>query len=102
MKKTAKERVNLDGLVKKLADKEEFRDFKLSEIRRMIETTFNLIVNEMKEGNDVAISKFGTFGKIDRKKRIGFSPATGEKIEIPARSVPSFKATAQLKNEINQ
>jgi len=102
MKKTKRERVNLDGVVKGLSTKEEFKDFKLNEIRKMVEITFELIAAEIKNGNDVAISKFGVFGKIDRKKRMGFNPITGKKIEIPARSVPSFKATPQLKKEVNQ
>ena len=51
-------------------------------------------------GEKVQLIGFGSFEVRDRKSRIGKNPRTGEKIEIPAYRMPTFKAGAALKDAV--
>jgi DNA-binding protein HU-beta len=53
-----------------------------------------------KKNGKVNLVGFGSFNKIHQKSRNGRNPATGEKIEIPARSVIKFKPGKKLKEAI--
>src|SRR5215831_15031193 len=45
----------------------------------------DLITERVASGNDVAISGFAKFRRVDRKARMGRNPATGETIRIAAK-----------------
>ncbi len=65
-----------------------------------IEAMIDLISKELKKGNRVQLTGFGTFSVTKRKKRVGVNPKTGEKIQIPARKVPKFTPGKALKDMI--
>jgi len=44
---------------------------------------------------------FGTFMVSERAARKGKNPQTGEEIDIPAASIPKFKAGSKLKGVVN-
>lgn len=48
-------------------------------------------------GDDVAIPGFGTFSPAKRAARDGRNPMTGDKIKVPAKTVPKFSAGARFK-----
>ncbi|MCY4380611.1 MAG: HU family DNA-binding protein [Proteobacteria bacterium] len=58
-----------------------------------IETVFENIAS--KDG--VRLVGFGTFKTADRSARTARNPQTGEEIKIPARKVPVFRASNNLK-----
>jgi len=51
----------------------------------------------LKSGKPVVLTGFGTFTTIKRKARTGVNPATGKKMQIPAKKVPKFKPGKALK-----
>jgi len=55
------------------------------------------VVEELKKGGSVNLVGFGSFKVNDRPERDARNPRTGEKIRIPARKVPVFKAGKGLK-----
>lgn len=59
------------------------------------------VVQALVEGDKVQIIGFGTFENRERSARTGRNPRTGEKIEIPASKLPSFKAGKALKEAVN-
>jgi nucleoid DNA-binding protein len=65
-----------------------------------MEAMIDLISKELKKGNRVQLTGFGTFSVTRRKKRVGVNPKTGEKIQIPARKVPKFTPGKALKDLI--
>ena len=73
-----------------------------ADVTRVFEATFNLIKEELVKGNDVAVSGFGTFKKLERAARTGRNPQTGETIQISASKSVSFKASKALKDEMNK
>lgn len=72
-----------------------------TQIKEILGTTFDYIANNVKKGNDVAISDFGVFSKAKRVARNGVNPSTGEKIKIAASKVPKFKASSVFKDALN-
>ncbi len=51
-----------------------------------------VVMKEVASGNKVTFTGFGVYQPVKRKARTGVNPATGEKIQIPARTAPKFKA----------
>ena len=60
-----------------------------------------VITNSLKKKEKVLLLGFGTFQVSQRKAGEGRNPQTGEKIKIPAATVPRFKASKSLKDAIN-
>lgn len=54
------------------------------------------------KGDKVQLVGFGTFEVRERSARKGRNPQTGEEIDIPAASVPAFKAGKALRDSINK
>jgi len=66
----------------------------------VIDIILDSITETMKRGEKVALVGFGTFEPKMRAARQGRNPATGETIQIEARTVPSFKAGRALKDAL--
>lgn len=59
-----------------------------------------LIVSTLKSGGEVALQGFGTFKVATRAARVATNPATGGKIDVPAKNVPVFKVGKNLKDSV--
>ncbi len=60
-----------------------------------------VIANALDNGDRVVIGGFGTFETRERAARAGRNPATGEAMQIPAKTYPAFKAAKNLKDRIS-
>jgi len=58
------------------------------------------ITLSLEKGDKVSLVGFGTFKVNERNARTGVNPQTKEKIQIPARKVPVFKAGKKLKEAV--
>jgi integration host factor subunit beta len=52
-------------------------------------------------GNRVEIRSFGVFCLNHRPPRTGRNPKTGEKVAVPAKSVPHFRAGKELRESVD-
>ena len=68
--------------------------------RIAVNTVITGIKNGLVEDDKVTLVGFGTFSKADRAARKGRNPKTGEAIDIPAKTVPKFKASKALKEAV--
>ena len=82
---------------KLLASVAENMGRKEKEVKEIIDTFLNLVVEKVAEGTKVALDDFGSFAPQDRKSRLGNNPKTGEKIQIAAKRVPTFTASKAFK-----
>lgn len=62
-----------------------------------LEAFIMAIGGALKQGKPVVMTGFGTFSVMKRKSRTGVNPATGQKMQIPAKKAPRFKAGKWLK-----
>ena len=60
------------------------------------------IAEAVASGGKVTLVGFGSFESRSRKEREGRNPATGEKMTIPAATVPIFSAGKVFKDEVRQ
>lgn len=72
------------------------------EVKEVFEAIIDEIKTQMKEGQRVNIKEFGTFSLKDRKAGMVTHPQTKQKIHVPAKKVPHFKASSKLKKEMNE
>src|ERR1035438_1269382 len=68
----------------------------------VVETIFDAIVKSLKAGDKIEIRGFGSFRPRQRKPRIGRNPKTGERVEVPAKKIPFFKPSKELKDLVNE
>lgn len=66
-----------------------------------LQAIINIVVKNLKKGQPVTITGFGTFKLSHRAARMGVNPRNpSQKISIPAMKVPSFKAGKTLKDSV--
>lgn len=68
----------------------------------VLEALVEVVTEELENGGQVNLAKFGTFVAAKRGVRLGRNPRTGETVEIPASVVPKFKASSVLKARVSQ
>ena len=56
----------------------------------------------MKKGEEVRIPGFGTFKVRKRRSRMARNPRTGDPVEVPARAVPIFKPSKDLRVQVSE
>ena len=69
---------------------------------RVLSATVETITAAMAKGDRVQLSGFGIFETKKREARTGRNPHTKQAIEIPASTVPVFKASKNLKETVNK
>ena len=68
---------------------------------RMLESLVKIIISELKAGNEVTITGFGTFLSRIRHARGGVNPQNpSERIQIPEVKVAKFKTGKTLKDAL--
>ena len=67
----------------------------------IVETIFDSIVRSLRVGDKIEIRGFGSFRTRQRNPRVGRNPKTGDRVEVPAKKIPFFKPSKELKDLIN-
>ena len=68
----------------------------------IVETIFDSIVHSLRAGDKIEIRGFGSFRTRQRKPRVGRNPKTGDRVDVPAKKIPFFKPSKELKDLVNQ
>jgi DNA-binding protein HU-beta len=91
--------MNKQAVVSAVADK---TGLSKKDAEMAVNAVLEIITDELQGKGTVAFTGFGTFSTSDRKARQGVNPATGEKIQIAATTVPKFKAGKSLKDAVKK
>ena len=67
----------------------------------IVETIFGSVIGALQTGDKIEIRGFGSFRIRQRNPRIGRNPKTGERVEVPAKKVPYFKPSKELRDLVN-
>ena len=67
----------------------------------IVETIFDSIVRSLRVGDKIEIRGFGSFRTRQRQSRVGRNPKTGTRVEVPAKKIPYFKPSKELKDVVN-
>ena len=67
----------------------------------IVEAIFDSIVRSLRGGDKIEIRGFGSFRTRQRQSRVGRNPKTGTRVEVPAKKIPYFKPSKELKDVVN-
>ena len=67
----------------------------------IVDTLFESVIKALRAGDKLEVRGFGSFRVRERNARVGRNPKTGAKVEVPAKRVPYFKPSKELKDLIN-
>jgi integration host factor subunit beta len=67
----------------------------------IVDTLFESVIGALKSGDKIEIRGFGSFRTRQRNSRVGRNPKTGEKVDVPAKKVPFFKPSKELRDLVN-
>lgn len=70
--------------------------------RRLVRRVQDLVVEAVASGGRVAVPGFGVFKAVRRAERRVRNPRTGEELTVPAVTVPSFTAGAELRRRLRE
>lgn len=70
------------------------------DVELVLESLEDVVTNELRQGNKVTLTGFGTWKVSNRAAREGINPQTKAKITIPAMTVPKFTAGKTLKEAV--
>jgi integration host factor subunit beta len=68
-----------------------------NENSRILDEILNSVAQALSEGHHIEIRGFGTFKVRARRSRRARNPRTGAEVAVPAKLVPVFKPSNQLK-----
>ena len=76
-------------------------DLTRTDAETIIETIFDSVVGALRSGDKIEIRGFGSFRTRQRNPRIGRNPKTGARVDVPAKRVPFFKPSKDLRDLVN-
>ena len=107
---TRKSRMNRQSLVKKaMEDKEAEQHLALLFVRDVVQRSMGAMEDALDEQaklayqeaqNGYAVQGIGKLVQVNRPARIGRNPATGEQIQIPAKTAVKFRVTKVCKDSV--
>ena len=68
----------------------------------VVDSFINTITESLSKGTYIDIRGFGSFRIRERNARIGINPKSGQRINIPAKKVPYFRAGKSLKLSVDK
>ena len=85
-------------LITKIAEKSELSK---KDSEKALNAVIAAVTDALVEGDKVQLTGFGTFEVRDKKEKEATNPRTKEKIIVPARKSPAFKAGKALKDAVD-
>lgn len=86
-------------LISAIAEK---ADFSKKDSEKALNAVIASITDALASGDKVQIVGFGTFEVRHRDAKEAINPRTKEKVKIPAKKAPAFKAGKALKDVVNK
>lgn len=70
------------------------------DVKKVVQKTFDSIVDALINGQKVELRNFGVFKLKERRSRTGRNPRTGEVVPVPPRKVVVFKPGLEMKKQV--
>tara|TARA_B110000967_G_C18776020_1_gene505588 strand:+ start:623 stop:901 length:279 start_codon:yes stop_codon:yes gene_type:complete len=67
-----------------------------------VKAIIDLMSKSLSNGDRIEIRGFGSFSLNFRPPRVGRNPKTGDKVNVPAKYVPHFKAGKELRSRVDK
>lgn len=66
-----------------------------------VKMVLDAMAKALSQGNRIEIRGFGSFGLNYRPPRVGRNPKSGDKVQVPEKFVPHFKAGKELRERVD-
>lgn len=67
-----------------------------------VKTILDAMADALRDGHRIEIRGFGSFSLNVRPPRVGRNPKSGEKVAVPSKRVPHFKAGKELRERVDE
>lgn len=67
-----------------------------------VNSILEAMIDALAEGKRIEIRGFGSFTLSQRAPRVGRNPKSGEKVMVPSKKVPHFKAGKELREQVDE
>jgi integration host factor subunit beta len=67
----------------------------------IVDAVFDAVIGALQRGDKIEVRGFGSFRIRQRQARIGRNPKTGARVDVPAKRVPYFKPSKDLRDMVN-
>ena len=94
---TGKKRMTQSEVINHFAEK---HGMKRAQVKEFFEGIVSLAASEVKTNGEFVVPGFGKLVKSERKAREGRNPATGETIQIPAKTTLKFRVGKAMKDTV--
>ena len=74
---------------------------KADDVDLAVKTLLEMMSDALTHGDRIEIRGFGSFSLHFRPARIGRNPKTGDRVDVPAKRVPYFKPSKELRDLVN-
>jgi len=86
-------------LIARLADR--YRQLVIKDAEVAVNARLEAMTGSLEQGRRIEIRGFGSFGVNYRPPRIGRNPMAGDKVQVPEKYVPHFKAGRELRERVD-
>lgn len=86
-------------LIAKLAAR--FPQLVVKDAELAVKSILDAMAEKLTAGERIEIRGFGSFSLNYRPPRLGRNPKTGEKVQVPEKYVPHFKAGKELRERVD-
>lgn len=93
------EKMTKAELINAIAEKSELTK---KDAEKALNAVVTSITDALADGDKVQIVGFGTFEVRERSAKEAINPRTKEKIQVPAKKAPAFKAGKALKDAVDK
>ena len=94
---SAKKRMTQSEVINHFAEK---TGLKRAQVKEFFEELANLASSEVRTNGEFGLPGFGKLVRSERKAREGRNPATGETIQIPAKTTLKFRIGKGMKDTV--
>lgn len=67
-----------------------------------VKTMLDAMSEGLAQGHRIEIRGFGSFALSYRPPRLGRNPKSGDRVQVPAKHVPHFKAGKEMRERVDQ
>ncbi len=75
-------------------------DIKQINVKKVVQMTFDIIVDALANGEKIELRNFGVFKTKSRKGRMGRNPRTGQQVPVEPKKVAVFKPGLIMKAKV--
>ena len=94
-----REAMTKSELISRLAA--HFPQLVASDAELAVKMILDAMSKSLSQGRRIEIRGFGSFGLNYRPPRVGRNPKSGDKVQVPAKYVPHFKAGKELRERVD-